>query len=46
MSEAQWLAPLVQGLVALASAGALFLMARFRFRRKGGQDVGGDVGLD
>ncbi|WP_445257114.1 hypothetical protein [Nocardioides aurantiacus] len=46
MTDAAWVAPLVQGVLALLAAGALFVGARLRFHGRRDAGAGTDVGLD
>ena len=45
--SAEWLVPLVRGVLALALTAGLFSAARLRFRRgEGDDDASSDTGLD
>ena len=41
-----WLEPLLRGCIALAATGAMFAVARFRFRDKEDTGAPADLGLD
>lgn len=46
MSGEPWVAPLVHGGAGLGAATVVFLLAKVRFRAKGGLDGDADSGLD